>query len=443
MTTSHTNNNQIQSASKFSSMALHSALSLGINLRNTDGNIYDASKEARSRLWWSIFSLENLLTSMHGRASCVGDGLCSVPLPMPYEEENFNNPEIQRLLQDPMFRENQLRAVIFETQTQRKKPPSWNLDPSPSLFFYYLVDLALISQAVLNKVYSIEGIREGTSQTEYRIQSYGRNLDRWKSKLISHYDFTDTGPWHVNPNIDDDSVPYRRERVSLGMNYYSARIILCRPCLTQSPDSSTNSSPNPQNISQPSPRTKLRAEMATSCLQAACSLISIMPGTPSLPWISQYTPWWSVLHFLMQATTALLLGLSYCSFAMPPMNISLAKSSSNPFNPPNLSNPSSHSSNTPPSNSIRPLLEIDLRIIISHTRKALLWIHTMAEVDPAARRAFLLCDNLLQKLAPGLGLDLQDWPKVDTLPSDVEMNDRTSRLDELVDFEGGAGASDE
>ena len=66
----------------------------------------------------------------------------------------------------------------------------------------------------------------------------------------------------------------------------------------------------------------------------------------------------------------------------------------------------------------------------------------MAEGDPAARRAFLLCDNLLQKLAPGLGLDLQDWPKVDTLPSDVEMNDRTSRLDELVDFEGGAGASD-
>lgn len=372
---------------------------------------------------------------MHGRASCVGDNLCSVPLPMPYEEETFNDLEVQRLLQDPTLRENQLRGVIFETQTQRKNPSSWILscDPSPSLFFYYLVDLTLISQAVLNKVYSIEGMREGTSQTEHRIRSYGRSLDRWKSKLTPSYDFTlpDAGPWHVNPNIDDDTVPYRRERVSLAMNYYSARILLCRPCLTQSPGS-MNSSPNPLNLldnPHPSPHEKLRAEMATSCLQAACSLISIMPNTPHLPWISQYTPWWSVLHFLMQATTAILLGLSYCSFATPPLNASLAKSSGS----------SSRSSSNTPSSLLRPLLEVDLGTMISHTKKAFSWIHAMAEVDPAARRAFLLCDNLLQKLAPCLNLDLDEWPSVDTLTgSDIEMNDRISRLDQLVDFEGGA-----
>ncbi|KAJ5392480.1 hypothetical protein N7509_007970 [Penicillium cosmopolitanum] len=428
---------QINRSSKFSNMALHSALSLGINLRNTDGRIHDGAKEARGRLWWSIYSLEHLLISMNGRASCVGDSLCSVPLPMPAEEEAFDDPEVQLLVQNSTRRENQLRPTLLEKQTQRKQSAAWiaSRDPSPSLFFHHLVDLTLISQAVLGKVYSIEGIRESASQTEFRIQSYSRNFDRWVSKLTPSYQFSlpDTGYWKVNPNLDDDSLPCTRERVCLAMNYYSARITLCRPCLTQSSSTPPNASPNPANPqqSQPSARAKLRAEMATNCLQAACSLISILPDTPELSWIAHKTPWWSVLHFLMQSTTALLLGLSYCSFSSPPMNVSVDNSEKS----------TSQSSNTTPSwTPPRPLLEADLNIAVAGTKKALMWIHTMAEMDPAACRAFKLCDGLVQKIAPGLALDLSDWPSAETLPGgDIHMDERLTRLDDLVDFEGGAG----
>lgn len=416
-------------------MALHSALSLGINLRNTDGRIHDGAKEARGRLWWSIYSLEHLLISMNGRASCVGDGLCSVPLPMPAEEEGFEDAEIQLLVQNSQRLESQLRPILFETQAQRRTPASWiaSRDPSPSLFFHHMVDLTLISQAVLSRVYSIEGIREGTSQTEHRIQSYGRSLTRWVSKLNPSYQFSnpDTGYWKVNANLSDGSLPYTRERVCLAMNYYSARITLCRPCLTQSP--STPPSPNPANSrQQPSARSKLRAEMATNCLQAACSLISIMPDAPELSWIPRTTPWWSVLHFLMQSTTALLLGLSFCSFSSPPMNVSIDNSEQS----------TSQSSNTTPSlTPPRPLLEADLDIAIAEAKKAFAWIHTMAAMDPAACRAFKLCNSLVQRIAPGLGLDLSTWPSSETLPDgDIQMDERMSRLDELVDFEGGAGA---
>jgi hypothetical protein len=69
-----------------------------------------------------------------------------------------------------------------------------------------------------------------------------------------------------------------------------------------------------------------------------------------------------------------------------------------------------------------------------------MWIHTMAAMDPAACRAFKLCDGLVQKIAPGLALDLSDWPSAETLPGgDIYMDERMTRLDELVDFEGGAG----
>jgi hypothetical protein len=79
-------------------------------------------------------------------------------------------------------------------------------------------------------------------------------------------------------------------------------------------------------------------------------------------------------------------------------------------------------------------------------------------VDPAARRAFLLCDGIIKKIAPGLGIDLTGWPDGSSFEGLMGERDRGSRgnssgnggssgsnghdsgmetFDELVDFEGG------
>lgn len=433
-------------------MALRSALSLGVNLRLTDDKTHDTSKEARCRLWWSIYCMEHLLTSMHGRASCIGESLCAVPAPTPLEEETFDQPEIHRLLQNRTYRESQLRPTLFESLNGLKKAPPWTATctPCPSLFFYYLVDLALISQAVLNKVYSIEGVREGASQTEYRLQIYSLRMDRWLASLPPSYTFIvpESGPWHLNhAKLDDESAPFTRERVCLAMNYYSSRITLCRPCLSQAHNHSqpvnNNSSNNnaPQNQEDPKPSGHFHTDMATGCLQAACSLISILPEKPDVAWLARVTPWWSVLHFLMQAATALLLSISHCTLPPEPA-------------------PANNKTNEPPTNAPRqnpnfpPLLETDLATAISQTRKALCWIHAMASGDTAARRAFLLCDGVVRKIAPALEIELDEWPSRADLggvnggvngvgdgEGDVEMGFRMEGLDELVDFEGDAGFS--
>ncbi|KAJ6104114.1 hypothetical protein N7523_010434 [Penicillium sp. IBT 18751x] len=404
---------QVNRASTFSGLALRSALSLGINLRLTDDRTHNASKEARCRLWWSIYCLENLLTSMHGRASGVGEGICSVPPPIPVEEEYFEKPDVQRLFHDHQARDDHLRATIFEAPSNHIPQPTsttWisQCSPSPSLFFYYLVDLALISQSVINKIYSIEGIREGTSQIEYRLQKYATLMDRWLAKLPSNYQFTipSSGPWHLNhPKLDDTSAPYVRECVCLAMSYFSSRIALCRPCLSH------NHTQNPGDS-----RTKLRSEMATQCLQAACALISILPETPNIAWLARVAPWWSVLHFLMQATTALLLGLSHASIT-------------------------DYSTSTAPMSV--PLNEIDLKAAIVETRKVFFWIHAMAVVDPAARRAFLLVESVMKRIAGSLNVDLKDWPSSNNLATfGAEGTGRMDGLDELVDFEGAGSFAD-
>lgn len=470
-------------------MALRSALSLGINLRITDGRTHDASKEARCRLWWSIYSLEHLLASIHGRASCIGEGLCSVPPPLPFEEEAFEQPEVLRLLRDRSYRESQLRSTLFETPSQLQSSPTWLADckPCPALFFYQLIDLTLISQAVLNKVYSIEGIREGSSVTEYRLQKYSLCMDRWLAKVPPPYQFTipDAGPWHLNhAQLDDENAPFARERVCLAMNYYSARVILCRPCLSQthSPQSSASASASSSSPAHDANhRAKLRTDMATDCLQAACSLISILPDNPDIAWLVRVTPWWSVLHFIMQATTALLLTLSFACFpdqtplpsSTPPTStsnsISNSESKAQPQSQPHPNqNPSATPASTISASPTDPaipnafaLLDSDIDTVIAQAKKALLVIHTMASVDPAARRAFLLCDGVVRKLAPALKIDLREWPSVEGLGGGVgsggeRMRRRGSRsgsgsesrmevdvqvegLEELVNFDGGTG----
>ncbi|KAJ6012407.1 hypothetical protein N7522_002762 [Penicillium canescens] len=401
---------QVNRASKFSSMALRSALSVGINLRVTDNQTTEASKEARGRLWWSIYSLEHLVTSVTGRVSGVTENICAVPVPLPCEEETFDHPDAQRLFQDSSLRETHLRPTLVETSNQQQSQ-AWSTacTPCPSLFFHHLVDLTLITQALLNKVYSIEGLRKGPSKIKYKVSDFGLRMDRWLAKLSPCYQFTlpDAGPWYPNrTQLDDLGAPFVRERVCLAMNYYSARITLCRPCLTHlhttaepSRDSS-GSSPDPDTTSH----TKLHIETATHCIEAACALISILPEPPNFPWLAHTAPWWSVLHFIMQATTVLLLGLSYRFY-----NTNLEPQEQSKLSDPLTTN--IPSSSAPPLGAVYlPLLESDLGTAIAAAKKAMAWIHAISHVDMASRRAFFLCEGVVKRIAPRLGIDLRDWP---------------------------------
>ncbi|CAK38149.1 uncharacterized protein An03g01760 [Aspergillus niger] len=55
-----------------------SAIALGLNLRNSDGNLDHDSKVLRSSLWWSIVYLEQILCTATGRTSCIDWNCCSI-----------------------------------------------------------------------------------------------------------------------------------------------------------------------------------------------------------------------------------------------------------------------------------------------------------------------------------------------------------------------------
>lgn len=438
-------------------MAFRSALSLGINLRFVDDRTDDAAKEARSRLWWSIYTLEHSIACLTGRVSFATEGLSSVPFPIPYEEEAFGKPDAIRLFQSRRLRRKYLKPTLYQTDLEAHAHGEWlgEHDPSPSLFFYCVVDLVYIVQAVINKVYSIEGVRERSRQIEKRIRKYAAKMDNWLAKVPGAYQFT-TFP--TGGDIQSASDKFAREKFKLAMHYYSSKITLYRPCLSHS---SSHSDVTPETRarsgSYPSEstgvgsggsgsgsggagggrggnerHTRFRTEMSLSCLRASCALISLLPDEPDIVHLSTLSPWWEHLHCLVQATTALLLGLSNWPTSLPEEE---KHSSSATASAPNMTYRSpgdapvpdipvqggrtntNANANTATSRTSVPTL--DVATVVSNTKKALRWLFHIAVAghDDGARRAFVLCIGFMRHIAPTVGIDVDDLPEIQALAS--------------------------
>lgn len=363
---------QVNRAFRLSSLAFRSSLSLGINLRFVDDRTQNASKEARSRLWWAICIFEYLLTSITGRVSCVGECLTATPLPVPYEEDNFSRPEALCLLQDTPLRASRLKMTLLQSPEEARASAEWlgTCPPSPSLLFHCISDLTTIMQAVINKVYSLQGLRDRASQVEQRIRKYAATLETWLSKVPGVYRFTER---HSERFSILENSPFVRERVYLAFSFYSAKIGLCRPCLSHA-NMKTDTAEHPTH------RARFRTDMALTCLRSSCSLISILPDDPDVVWLARMAPWWSSLHFFMQATTALLLGLT-CWPRVETNDRLLTESQT-----------------------------ISKTVMLASTRKAFRWLHAMSHNNVAFRRAFHNVDSSLRRIAPSLGLDISDFP---------------------------------
>lgn len=354
---------------------MQSALVLGINLRSGDSSLDPLSKETRYRLWWALTCIENTITSNTGRVSGLNENTSSVSLPNPFGPEAGTLEGLSPST-DPTA-ESRLLPSILQTHDQAKKASRWlrKCAASQSLFFHCLADIVSIHQSFLSKVYSLEGLREHSALLKQRTQKYSALLDTWLSKLPEVYRFTDTnGNFRLNSTKDD----CKPDRVKLAITYFSLRVTLCRPCLT-----SPSQQPKEELSKEEDNKRGYREKLSAQCLLAACNLIRVLPNEPDLEWLASHTPRWSIIHYLMQAITALLLGLF------------LSPAASRDHSSPVVLSPGSAD-------------KPDLRVgsIVIQLQKAISWLHCLASTDPSAARAFNFCDKCITRMAPTLNFDV-------------------------------------
>ena len=350
---------------------------LGLNLRNDGNKLPDTHKEIRYRCWWALCGLDRLLGVMTGRPFSIVDGDCTAPAPLPIDEEQFekvgNNP--QSGASNRLFRrfssQESGNTVSSPSSNQsvriKKSPASSNSStshlpgfdvyksgpPTTSLYFYYHHRLGILVNEVLSSLYRASTVSRSWAQVLSDIASLDAQLEVWKSSLHAVFDFT---------RKQRDQV-FTRQRMTLGFSYFSAKIIINRPCLCRV----DRRIPNQSDGARVSNRTA-----ATKCVRAAKGMMDLLPEEPNTVGLYKVAPWWCLLHHLMQSTTILMLELSFRADHMPQ----------------------------------------EAEELLDCTKKAVYWLHQMSGESMAAERAWKNCNTMLRRLAPKIGREVNDLPNV-------------------------------
>lgn len=347
---------------------MRGALALGLHLRNLGSCTSETSKEIRYRVWWSLYTVEHLLTVITGRPSCIVDSSCTTPLPVPFDESDFQKDDVAQLISatgrssylDRMPMSNSAANLDSNTddeasETTEEGEPNmtraeWlkSLPPCMSLYFLQLTSLTTVAKRMTVKLYGPEALQSPWASTEFTIQSLMLEIDSWFMNLPSAYDFTST---------QTSQCPLG-QRMGLAFLFYSTKIGITRPCLCRLDNSQIEDDKTQEFCSK----------TAAECVESACHMLTLFPDAPDAALLHRMTPWWCTLHYLMQAVTVLLLELS--------------------FQTPHMSEKAT--------------------MVSKAAKKAVDWLSTLSKTNMASERAWNLCDGILRRLAPQVGMSMSE-----------------------------------
>ncbi|KAL9050637.1 MAG: hypothetical protein Q9206_005003 [Seirophora lacunosa] len=365
---------QINRAYSLSGIAIRQALTLGLNLRNHDPTLAEASKQIRYLVWWAIASTERVLSGMTGRPPSFAGADCSAPLPLPLEEESFmsfpmgyDTPLLRSLRRlstdesentDVSVSTPSSAAVISMPRSSREASKTRDsmtdgegkaISPSNALFFLYLTKLYCLDNDILNQLYRPDLVLQPWATVQSRIAGFQKRLTRWHSALPAIFDFA------RHPRDQT----FVRQRMCLAFSFYSSTMIVNRACLCKIDDKI----PNETRIAKEADKAN-----AMSCVLAAKSLVDMLPDEPNPVGLYPMVPWWNMVHHLMQTATVLMLEISMRAVHCPEMSDQL----------------------------------------LAAAQKAVAWLQSMATDDQGAARAWRLSSDVLRKVAPKIGRTVDD-----------------------------------
>ncbi|KAJ5936522.1 transcriptional regulator family: Fungal Specific TF [Penicillium verhagenii] len=306
---------------------------LSVGQVNRESDTIEAS-ETRYQVWWGLFTLDTVLCIMTGHPPCIGETYCTAPLPVNYEGEcSENKPVVQPSKNtmdhiDPVQQEPS-KGNQSEKATELSRTSMHNISPC----FIYTVHLTFAIQEAVNTLYAPRAARRSWLEIEMAISSFNNNAEEWRSRLPANSRFTEMGK----------DVPLIFPRAGLAFQFYSTKLIISQPCL--------------RRITQISSPGCVCEAMAVICIEAAVKMIDILPDKVDIAWLYKETPWWCILHYVMQSTSVLLIAL---------------------FNKDRLAMIAS--------------FDVDGKI-----KKALRWLEEMSTTDISSRRAWSICEDILSQ----------------------------------------------
>ncbi|KAF2275018.1 uncharacterized protein EI97DRAFT_434582 [Westerdykella ornata] len=299
----------VNSSWMLSGMAIRAGHAMGLHIRNDDLGVTSVQKETRSRIWWGLHFLETILCTITGRPSAALDYQCSVPLPLPLAADDLEESIVTSLLNERHrhVRKDSLSGVgAKKIAAIRRHSNAWSQGDEPTncgTYLRNLVTVDMITAAALTDLYSASTVNKSWPTIQKNVTGLLGRLDAWASSITPGLDF-------MSPKaaVNDE---WRQERMVLAYNYYSTKILITRPCLCRI---------DRHVPSQSQDSDEFNMRMSEECVEAAASIASLLPDGADQIGIRAYyvTPWWSMVHFLMQAITTLLLDIFSVTIQISP-----------------------------------------------------------------------------------------------------------------------------
>jgi hypothetical protein len=223
-------------------LAVRSAFSLGLHVQHDDQTVSTTQRQSMVCTWWSLYSLESLLSSITGRPSIIPDEDITAPLPSAFASDQTQRAGVVNF--DFHIADTNLnlltQQIISNLYTQRKSAPSW--------------------------VY--------VQQTTVLLVA---DLDKW---AVDHI------PGLLSQEWNSTHMP-QREVYLLKLQYYRLKILCTRPslrrverCLEAGIDASTS----------------LDESVAEACVRAAHDVASLLASEPHIKSVYEKGPWWTIVH---------------------------------------------------------------------------------------------------------------------------------------------------
>jgi Fungal specific transcription factor domain len=330
--------------------AIRHAVALGLHLR-VGAAMDDTQLQMRSRTWWSLYALEELLGEFTGRPTSILDSNIAIPLDW--------SPRSSPTPQSPQARSLSNAA---QTRSLGESPfRSQSLQFSPHLYFVYRIRLSIIGHKTRSSLYASAQMDHSWSTFQQSIREFDAELTQWSTDLpetmrLPAVAETQSAEWQASRLLD---------RFELAMAYQSTRMLLFRPCLCQLNEVMPYESALSRGFNQ---------QAAASCVSAARSLLALLPKHTGNAHMSKMLPCWSLLHYLNQAGAVLILELCLKAEHMP--------------------------------SQVKELLE--------DTGKVMAWLAQLAADSLSARRSWQIFRKLYLQAAAGVGIEVvipEDIPK--------------------------------
>jgi hypothetical protein len=198
----------------------------------------------------------------------------------------------------------------------------------------------------IETLYSPGAARRSWGEIEMAINTFNNHADNWLTRLPVEFGFTQL----------DASLPFVRQRASLAFRFYTTKLVISQPCLRRLANTPATGSLG-----------STCDKMAAMCVQVASQMLDLLPDEADASWLYGISPWWCVLHYVMQSTTVLLIELF---------------------------------TRTLPGTA-------EATILAAKVKKAVGWLREMSTKDESSQRAWLVCRDIISRHGVRFSLDIE------------------------------------